>query len=242
MSHLPPGPGWTAPAAPPQWAPPPTWAPPAGWTPGWGQPGWGQPGWGQPGWGRGWGPPRRAFRLDTSRLLPTALVASIIAAVVLGGVGLDAAIAAPSAGTVTVGGPVVMTAASGWVLSESTDTTSGVELRNADAILTAQVVSSSYVGGSASLLSVERESLDGEVVQIEYGDQRATSVNGHDTSYVVFQATVASGGRSGVIDGELICMVVEGNAVVVVVAAHQGDLDPVIDDVTAMLESVRVAP
>jgi hypothetical protein len=170
------------------------------------------------------------------------VVAAIIAAVVLGGIGLDAAIAAPSAGTVTVGGSVVMTAASGWVLAESTDTTSGfVELRKASAILTAQVVSSSYTGSSASLLAVEKESLDAEVVQIGYGDPRTTSINGHDTTYVVFGATVTSGGHSGAIDGELICMVVESNAVVIVVAAPQGDLDPVVDDVAAMLESVRVA-
>jgi len=36
-------------------------------------------------------------------------------------------------------------------------------------------------------------------------------------------------------------MVVNGNAVVIVVAAQQGELDPVIDDVTAMLESVEAA-
>jgi hypothetical protein len=35
-------------------------------------------------------------------------------------------------------------------------------------------------------------------------------------------------------------MVVDGNAVVVLVAAGQGHLDPVIDDVTAMLDSVSV--
>jgi hypothetical protein len=37
-------------------------------------------------------------------------------------------------------------------------------------------------------------------------------------------------------------MVVNGNAVVIVVAAPQGDLDPVTDDVSAMLKSVRVGP
>ena len=57
---------------------------------------------------------------------------------------------------------------------------------------------------------------------------------------MVFEATVTSGGQSGVIDGELVCMVVDGNAVVILVAAGQGHLDPVIDDVTAMLDSVSV--
>jgi len=39
---------------------------------------------------------------------------------------------------------------------------------------------------------------------------------------------------------ELVCMVVGGNAVVLMVGAPQGDLDPVIDDVSAMLVSVGV--
>jgi hypothetical protein len=255
------------PVAPTAWAPPPTWAPAPGWAPGSSQPRWGQPGQGQPGqalppgsipgwasaarwtpgsgrstWGGTWLSAPGA-RPRASRLLPTFLVASIMAAVVLGGIGLDAAIAAPSAGTVTVGGSVVLTAAPGWVLAESNDASSGVvELRRANAALTAQVVSSGYVGSSASLLAVERESLDAEVVQISYGDARTTSINGYDTSYVVFGATVASGGHSGPVDGELICMIVEGNAVVIVVAARQGDLDRIVDDVSAMLESVRVAP
>jgi hypothetical protein len=36
-------------------------------------------------------------------------------------------------------------------------------------------------------------------------------------------------------------MVVDGNAVVILVASQQGHLDPVIDDVTAMLRSVGTA-
>ena len=51
---------------------------------------------------------------------------------------------------------------------------------------------------------------------------------------------MVSGHGSGVVDGELICMVVQGNAVVIEVGAPQGDLDPVIDDVSAMLASVGV--
>jgi hypothetical protein len=54
----------------------------------------------------------------------------------------------------------------------------------------------------------------------------------------MFEATVVSGQQSGIVDGELVCMVVDGNAVVLMVAAPQGDLDPVIDDVSAMLVSV----
>ena len=174
------------------------------------------------------------------RWVPTILVAAIITVVVLGGIGLDTVIAAPSAGTVVVGGPVTIIAAPGWVLeSPPGDTSEGIELQKSDAILTAEVVASSYSGDSASMLASQEESLSGESAQISYGDPQLTSVGGHDTAFVLFEATLVSGQRSGVIDGELTCMVVDGNAVVILVGAPQGDLDPVIDDVSAMLASVR---
>jgi hypothetical protein len=216
-----------APSTPTGWAPPAAWAPPPGWAPGWAQPAW---------------PAARRSHFDWSRVLPTTVVAFVIAAVVLGGLGLDAAIASPSAGTVTIGGSVSITAASGWVLEPSADKTStDLELRKANAILSAEVVSTSYADSAAALLDSQRPALDKEAAQISYGDVRATSIKGHETSSVVFQAVVTSGSRSGVIDGELICMTVDGRALVIVVAAQQGHLDPVIDDITQMLESVRPA-
>ena len=158
----------------------------------------------------------------------------------MGGLVLDSVIAAPSAGTVAIGDSVTLTAAPGWVLDSSPDAGPGIELRKANAALTAEVDSTSYAGTSAALLADQRPSLDAEAAQISYGDVATTSINGHDTSSVVFQATVVSA-NTGVIDGELICMVVDGDAVVIVVVAQQGDLDPMIDDITAMLRSVRVA-
>jgi hypothetical protein len=205
--------------------PPSAWAPPPGWS-------------GYP----GWVPPRRSPGFNWSRLPATLFVAAVIAAVVLGGIGVDGAIAAPSAGTVVVGGSVTLTAAPGWVTEPSDDPTfTGVELRKANAMLTAEVDASDYTGDSASLLQSQKASLDSQVGQSSYGDVQTTSINGHDTSYLVFEATVTSGGQSGVIDGELICMVVDGNAVVILVAAGQGHLDPVIGEVTAMLDSVAVS-
>jgi hypothetical protein len=158
----------------------------------------------------------------------------------MGGLVLDSAIAAPSAGTVTIGGSVTMTAAPGWVLDSSPGAGPGIELQRASAALTAEVVSTSYAGTSATLLAGQRPSLDAEAAQISYGDVDTTTINGHDTSSVVFQATVVST-HTGVVDGELICMVVDGNAVVIVVVAQQGDLSSMIDDVAAMLHSVKVA-
>jgi hypothetical protein len=183
--------------------------------------------------------PRRAG-FAWSRLLPTMLVALVVSGVVLGGIALDKAIAAPSAGTVVVGGSVRITAAPGWVLAAPDDGSPGIELRKADAFLTADVVSSAYVGDSTSLLSEQRPGLDAEAAQISYGDAHTTEINRHDTLFVVFQATVVSQ-HSGVLDGELVCMIVDGNAVVIFVAARQGYLEPVIDDVSAMLGSIGVA-
>jgi hypothetical protein len=174
------------------------------------------------------------------RLLPTLAVALIVAGVVLGGIGLDREIVAPSAGTVVVGGSVTMTAAPGWVLAPSQDVPTGIELQKSDAILTAEVVSTGYSGDSASMLVDQEQSLDEQSVQIAYSDVRSTSISGNDTTFVMFEATVVSGQHSGIVDGELVCMVVQGNAVVLMVAAPQGDLDPVIDDVSAMLVSVGV--
>ena len=220
-----------SPAAPPPWAVPAV--PPAPASPVAPQPGT---------WGRSVAPasaPRTpAFQFNRERWLPSIVVASIIACVVLGGIGLDQVIAAPSAGTVTVGGSVTITAAPGWVLaSPPGDTSSGIELEKADAVLTAQVVSSDFTGGSASMLSAQEQSLSSDSSQISYGDAHQATVSGHDTTYVAFEATVASG-QHGILDGELVCMVVSDNGVVVVAAAPQGDLDPVVNDIAAMLKSV----
>lgn len=175
------------------------------------------------------------------RWLPTIMVAAVVATVVLGGIGLDAVVAAPSAGTVSIGGVVPMTAAPGWVLATSPGASGGIELQKSDAVLTAQLVASLYPGVSASMLSGQEKSLSDGTSQISYGDAHHATIEGHDTTYVVFEATVASGAQSGVVDGELVCMVVDSNAVVIVVVAPQGDLDPVIDDISAMLASVGVA-
>jgi hypothetical protein len=184
-------------------------------------------------------PAPRAAGINWARLLPSGIVAVIIAAVVLGGLGLDTVIAAPSAGIVTVGGSVTITAAPGWVLvSTPGDTSSGIELQKANAVLVAQVVSTGYSGDSASILPQQEQALSGESAQISFGDAHQGSIGGHDTTYVAFEEAVASGGRTGILDGELVCMVIGENAVVIVVGAPQGGLDPIVDDVSAMLKSL----
>ena len=184
------------------------------------------------------GTPAQLYR---ARLLPTVAVAAVIAVVVLGGLGLDGALASPSAGTLDIGASVTITAAPGWVLDSAAEgTTSGVQLRKADAILTAQVVDQAYSGDSASIIDEAEKELTGATAQISFGDAHHSPINGHDTTYVSFQATVTTSGRSGVVDGEVIAMVVGGDAVLFELAAPQGRLGSVVDDVTAMLESVRV--
>lgn len=186
-------------------------------------------------------PPGTPARFDRARLLPTVAVAAVIAAVVLGGMGLDRVLAAPSAGTVGIGGSVTITAAPGWVLTPSADsTTSAVQLRKADAILTAQVVDQRYSGDSASLMAQAEKELNDATAQISFGDAHHGLINGHDATYVSLQATVTTSGHSGVVDGEVIAMVLGGNAVMLELAAPQGRLGSAVDDVSTMLESVRV--
>jgi hypothetical protein len=167
-------------------------------------------------------------------------VAAVIAAVVLGGMGIDAVWAGPSAGDLDLGGSVTITGAPGWVLtSDKTDTTSGIELRKADAVFTANAVTD-YGGTAVSLMDEAQTELRASTGQINFGQVRMTTIGGHPSAYASFQATVTQGSQSGVVDGEVVCMIVGGNAVVVVVAAPQGRLDAAIDDVTAMLKSVRL--
>jgi hypothetical protein len=187
--------------------------------------------------------PARPSPFNRAGLRPTAVVAAVIAAVVLGGLALDGVIPAPSAGTQRIGGDVTITAASGWVLvSRPGSAPAGIQLQKGDATLAAQVLSVGYTGDSTTVMSEVRAQLDGQVAQISYGDQHQTTISGNDSTYVLFEAIVSgSGGRSqlGTVDGELVCMVVSGNAVVIEVAAPQGDLQFVTDDVSAMVETVR---
>jgi hypothetical protein len=182
----------------------------------------------------------RTFPFDRGRWLPTLLVAAVISTVVLGGIGIDAAVAAPSAGTVAIGGSASISAGPGWILvSPVGDTSQGIELQKANAILTAQVVSSSYNGDSASMVSDAKQAVGGDSAQVSYGDAHHTTIGGNDTTYLQFEA-VLSGQHPGVIDGELVCMVVQTDEIVIVAAAPQGHFDPIVDDVSAMLQSVRV--
>jgi hypothetical protein len=184
---------------------------------------------------------------DRARLVPTIAVAAVIAAVVLGGLALDGILPAPSAGTQHIDGSVTMTAASGWVLVPARDAGSGsggpgIRLQKGDATLAAQVVGRGYAGDSASIMSEVRAQLDAAVAQISYGDQHRTSISGNDSTYVLFEAIVSGstdGAQPGTIDGELVCMIVSGNAVVVEAAAPQGDLRFVTEDISAMVATVR---
>ncbi len=181
------------------------------------------------------------LRSERAHLLPTVALAAVIAAVVLGGMGLDRALAAPSAGTLDLGRSLTITAAPGWVLTPSAEgTTSAVQLRKADAILTAQAVDRSYSGDSASVIEEAKKELGDGTAQISFGDVHHSPIGGHDATYVSFQATITTSGRSGVVDGEVIAMVVGGEAVMFELAAPQGRLGSAGDDVQTMLESVRV--
>jgi hypothetical protein len=171
-------------------------------------------------------------------------VAGIIAAVVLGGLGLDAAIAAPSAGRLNVGGgPVYLTAAPGWVLVvESEDGSGAVTLQKGDAVLLAGAFQP-FRGTPQSLLAMAKASwLDDPSAQIDFGPDHDQNFGPNPAAVVGFVAIVPSSELGSVtVEGELVCMVLDGNAVLVTVDAPQGDLDPVMDDIEAMLASLEVA-
>lgn len=179
--------------------------------------------------------------LDRSRLMPTIVVAGVIAAVVLGGIGLDSTLAAPSAGTIILNVPVQLTAAPGWVLVPADGSSSGVKtLQKGDARLAASGRDTG--GASASELLVGlKDALSNSSAGIQFGDVHVGSFGGHEAAVVGFLAVATGKQGSATIDGELVCMIVGGYAVEVVAYAPQGDLDPVIDDIVAMLNSVEAA-
>lgn len=235
----------TAPVEPvqaPAPAGPPAWAQPAAAPQQFGQPGYGQPGWAQAG-----AAPVVARKplFDRQKWLPTVAVAGIVAVVVLGGLGLDKVIAAPSAGTVDIGQSVTIKAAPGWVKTETSGSGSGggVELQKSDAILTATVVA--YGGQPPAALAEVEATLQQDVsgqnsAQISFGTEHDGTLGGYDAAMVSFSAIVSGPSGSGTIDGEVICLVTGGKAIVFEVYAPQGDLDPVADDILTMVNSVEV--
>ena len=175
---------------------------------------------------------------DRQKWLPTVAVAGIVAGVVLGGLGLDKVMAAPSAGTVDIGQSVTITAAPGWVKTETSGSGGGVELQKSDAILSATAVS--YDGSPSKALAEVEAALQQDAAQISFGTEHDGTVGGHEAAMVGFSAIVSGPSGSGTIDGEVICLVIGGNAIVFEVYAPQGDLDPVGDDILTMVKSVEV--
>ena len=259
-------PRWAVPAVPPPWAgtgqaapggQPPAEQPPvetaavqpvqasapAG-PPAWAQPGapqqFGQPGYGQPAWTPAGLAPTVARKplFDRQKWLPTVVVAAVIAGVVLGGIGLDKVIAAPSAGTVNVGDSVTITAAPGWNRVDTSDSGGGVELQKANVQLT--IAAMPYSGTAGAALLDAEQSLTSDTAQISFGDEQDGTMSGHVTAMAGFEAIVSGSSGSGTFDGELIC-VLDGNDVVeFVVATSQGDLSGVVDDLKAMIASLEV--
>jgi hypothetical protein len=230
----------TAPVEPvqaPAPAGPPAWAQPAAAPQQFGQPAYGQPA----------AAPVVARKplFDRQKWLPTVAVAGIVAVVVLGGLGLDKVIAAPSAGTVDIGQSVTIKAAPGWVKTETSGSGSGggAELQKSDAILTATAVA--YGGQPPAALAEVEAALQQDVsgqnsAQISFGTEHDGTLGGYDAAMVSFSAIVSGPSGSGTIDGEVICLVTGGKAIVFEVYAPQGDLDPVADDILTMVNSVEV--
>ena len=240
MSHLPPAPGPTRPAAPQWGAPPQAWA---GQT-------WAPQAW-APGAAYGWGaPPGRPARAGAAAARPrwagTIAVAVIVVGVVLGGIAADNAIPVPSAGRIAISQAVYMTAAPGWVTTTAAgEITDGLALQNSSALLIAQVLSTDYKGDPRQLLQTSEASFGADAAQISFGGERDVVLNGKHASEVAFSALVSGDRGSGMLDGELVCLVLpsEGNgyAVFIQVAAPQGDLSSITDDIDAMAGSVELS-
>ncbi|HJX67664.1 MAG TPA: hypothetical protein VJ258_02940 [Candidatus Limnocylindrales bacterium] len=200
----------------------------------------------------GWGaPPGRpaapGIGVDARpRWAGTIAVAVIVAGVVLGGIAADNAIPVPSAGRVAISQPVYMTAAPGWVTTTAVgEITDGLALQNSSALLIAQVLSTNYDRDARQLLQASEASFGADAAQISFGGERDVVLNGKDASEVTFSALVSGDGGSGMLDGELVCLVLpsdgSGYAVFIQVAAPQGDLSSITDDVDAMAGSVELS-
>jgi hypothetical protein len=174
---------------------------------------------------------------DRQKWMPTVVVAALIAGVVLGGIGLDKVIAAPSAGVVNIGGSVTITAAPGWVRVDKGGGTSGVVLQKANVRLA--VAAEAYDGSAKTLLKETETSLTSETAQITFGDEQDGQLSGHEVSMAGFEA-IDSGSSGATLDGEVICLIAGSNGVVLVVAGAQGSFGNVADDIKAMVSSVEV--
>jgi hypothetical protein len=214
------------------------WSDPGGQLAPWAQPAPGT----FPGWGMAPAAPAPTAARQRVHWAGTVAVAAVVAAVVLGGLFVDAAVPLPSAGTVTISGPVTMTAAQGWTLTTAAgEVSDGIALQRASALLIAQVVDTSWSGDDASLLREAEKSFaaDGG---FRFGDSRRVTLGGHQVSEAAFSALVSSAGSSGVIDGELLCMVLRSGsnayAVLLQVGVPQGMLSSITADADAMAASV----
>lgn len=241
------------PAFPPTPAGPPPWAQSApAAQPSWAQPGTAAPQPTQPFHGRpvqpypqpGWVQPAvapiaaRKPMFERRKWLPTAAVAIVIAAVVLGGIGLDTVIAAPSAGTVNVGGTVTIKAAPGWVRVDSGGGQTGVVLQNANVRLT--VAAEQFTGTASDRLQAEEAALKSADVQVSFGDEQDGTISGHEAAMAGFEAMVSGSSGSGTVEGEIICLIDAGNVVDFIVVTGQGNLGGAADDIKAMTKSVEV--
>ena len=176
-------------------------------------------------------PPRKPFLSQS--WINTLAVAAVVAAVVLGGLGLDSVLAAPSAGSVDLGAGVTMTAAPGWVKVE-TDMTVGVKLQKGSVVLLSAAQRSQETPSQA--LESEMDGLRSEASEVAFGPEQTVEIGGRETVLVVFTAILPA----GTADGEIVCLAVEGRIVVVDVVAPQGNLQRAEDDIKTMIGSIEV--
>ncbi len=200
-------------------------------------PAWGQAPAAPQGWPQAPAGPRPTF--GQRKFAPTVLVAAIIAGVVLGGIGLDKVVAAPTLGNISIGGGATMTAAAGWVLVETGDS-SIVTLQKGNVRFVASA--GSFAGTARDIVTATEDALKSSFDQANFNDIVDTTWGGHETAVGVFEAVVSSSGGTGggTIDGVVIGMVVSPDGVQMLAVGPVGSLDSVADDIKAMADSIEV--
>lgn len=168
--------------------------------------------------------------------LPTLVVAAIAAFVTLGGTGLDAVLAEPSIGNVSVGEGLQIQAAPGWTINhELSGENDGVVLQKGDAVMDVRALGP--LPGEMdprSLLERVIEGSKGWTVEVTFGEIGTDVLGGNDAAYATFVAIIRHQAR----DGVMILVIRDETPVLFQGVAPQGDLASYADDIKRMASSL----
>jgi hypothetical protein len=185
-------------------------------------------------------PPARVDEAPTQRVRerrwwPALLVTGAIVAVVAGGQTAGGEAATPR--ELAVGDARVRPPA-GWTLDRSTPT--AAELRRGPVVVTAQAAPSSYTGPAGLATTYVENVLRPALADLAADAPTPTTVGGGIPAARVPWVGVSDDGVT--VEGLVVAATGPRSSLVVVVAAPEGALATVADDVSAMLGSIAFAP